>query len=199
MSLHSAWSISLDSTFNLRTVWTHGWYNSGDMSLSSGGALKHPNIMYRAYVSCNVAKYYMSKVSVLKPVLQIHIHWFRIWIQHFSWIPIWIWVRSRLLMNKYSQLKKFNIFFTKSFNCGSFLLSWIWIPNPDPDPLTWLNPDPDPQHWLKLCACCRQNYCMAWIIITTVMKKPILHIVTRLWSITRLPDPAVCWAWTHLN
>jgi hypothetical protein len=37
------------------------------------------------------------------------------------------------------ELKKFFYF------CGSFLPSWIRIPNPDPDPLTRLNPDPDPQ------------------------------------------------------
>ncbi len=35
--------------------------------------------------------------------------------------------------------------------CGSFLPSWIRIPNTDPDPLIWLNPDPKP----CFSPCCR--------------------------------------------
>jgi hypothetical protein len=43
---------------------------------------------------------------------------------------------------------KILIFF---YFCGSILPFWIRIrvPNPDTDPLTWLNPNPDPKHCKK--------------------------------------------------
>ncbi len=84
-------------------------------------------------------------------VFRIRIHLIRIRIQHFRLNTdpdlIRIQFGSRVLMTKNWEkftAKKYKFFKFFFYFCGSFLSSWIRIriPNPDTDPLSWLNPDP---------------------------------------------------------